>query len=236
MKRYVLKCVIFLGVALSMTGCATSQGFNRQVLSTQIQEQELDEVLALKPQLSFPFKLAVYFNHPPEGSWSQQWQWRVQDKEILLAMEEELQARRIISEMVVITGPEMTGTNLGAIRVAAARHSADAVLVITGIADIDDYNNLLAMTYVGLVTALFVPGSEIDALFMVNAILWDVNNQFLYFAAEAEGTSHQMRPPILIRESLAIENAKRRAVPLLYDELIKKMETLAEKYASPSES
>jgi hypothetical protein len=81
--------------------------------------------------------------------------------------------------------------DMKSLRLAAANHHADALLVVSGAGQIDRYINNWGWTYALLLPTLFVPGSQADTLFVTNAALWDVRNDFLYLTAEAEATTNK---------------------------------------------
>ena len=66
---------------------------------------------------------------------------------------------------------------------------------------------------------LLVPGSELDIVFHLSAEMWDVRNEYLYMAAEAEGEAHQSRPVVFIDEASATAAGHGRAINLLVKEL-----------------
>jgi hypothetical protein len=172
------------------------------------------KALELKPQLPSPFNIAIYF-----APSNRDWNWLSEDKNTLLEIGSELKSKNIISNVFIIGDAIMEGTNNKAIRLAAARAGADAVLIIKGVSDIDRYNNILGPTYFLLLTLYFVPGTVIDSLFMVNASLWDVRNQYLYLSAEAEGFAKETRPWFFIEESRVIKSAKTDALEALVKEI-----------------
>jgi hypothetical protein len=127
-----------------------------------------------------------------------------------------------------VIGDSLTeGKDNKAIRLAAARAGADAVLVVGGVSDVDRYNNPLGATYVLLVTPLFVPGTVADGLFMVSASLWDVRNQYLYLSIEAEGTSSQTLPAFFVNEQQLVKDAKSDAMKALHKELAARLGKLS---------
>ena len=93
--------------------------------------------------------------------------------------------------------------------------------------EMDTYNNAWSTSYLLLVTALFMPGNEVDALFMASAALWDVRNEYLYVTAESEGTSHQTRSPVLIHEEDAVATARKEALEHLGTELLTRLKRTA---------
>ena len=210
--------------ALVVAGCATASGFDRGALRAEIAsapvvtDADIANALAAKPQLPAPFRLAVHFA-PPTGA-SRRWdtppdRWESDDRRTILDALDPLRASGAVSEIVPIGDGVVEGTDRRAIRLGAARAGCDAVLVVRGVSSIDDYNNSLGITYVLIVTPLFVPGSVVDALYLANASLWDVRNDYLYLSSEAEGTSSQTRPGAFKDEEGAVEEAKRDALAAL---------------------
>jgi hypothetical protein len=153
--------------------------------------------------------------------------WRGEDKDALLMLETPLREKGIVSQMFTITGSTVQGTSLRSLRVAAARHGADALLVVTGGEAIDRYNNILGAFYVLLLPMAVVPGTELEALFMVSGALWDVRNGYLYASAEAEATAHQTRPTMFIEPPHAVDQARLDAVVLLAGELENRLTAIA---------
>jgi rhombotail lipoprotein len=224
----LLAVLLFTGL---VSGCASSRGFDRGAVLQQMQEslvlvdEDVADVLALKPQLPTPFRVGVYF--VPPGSPETPWLWRGEDKDAVLAIEASLRQKGIVSSMFTISGSTVQGPSLRSLRVAAARHGADALLVVTGGEATDRYNNALGVFYMFLVPMAFVPGSELDALFMANGVLWDVRNGYLYASAEAEATAHQTRPAMFIEPPHAFDGARTEAMAKLAQELEHRLAALA---------
>jgi hypothetical protein len=185
------------------TSCA-SKGFNRGDLKDQIAvtkpeftSSEISDAFNKKPNLPKAFKLAVYFKSPslPSNSShklsSVDWRWTEQDKEILETIAAELKKDGVVSDVFPIMSSLVADEDLKSLRLAAAKHQADALLVISGAGQTDRYINNLGWTYALILPALFIPGSEADTLFVTNAALWDVRNEFLYLTAEAEATTNK---------------------------------------------
>lgn len=211
----------------SLAGCASARGFDRGALSDAlaasepVTEADIQRVLELRPQLPHPFKLGIYFRPRPDGRSRERvgaassWTWHPSDKQRLIDVGRALEQDGIVSETVFVSAETGAGRDLRAIRLAAARHGVDAVLVVNGVADTDRYNNALGMTYVLIVTPLFVPGTVVDALFVSHAALWDVRNEYLYAAAEADGEASQTRPAALVHEPEVVEQARANSIDAL---------------------
>jgi len=232
-----MKNIIVVFLAIVVTACASSRGFDRGSLRSQITDQkvvteeDIKKALEARPQLPNPFKLAIYFAPPKTPQWQYRgsWNWLGEDKDKLLGLNAELKAKGVVSDIFAISDAIVEGKDNKAIRLAAAQAGADAVLVVNGVSDVDRYNNPLGATYVLLVTAFFVPGTQADGLFMANASMWDVRNQYLYLSVEAEGSAKETRPAFFIEESRIVKAAKADALAELGKQLSTRLTILSRK-------
>ncbi len=185
-----MKAILAVLTTFVFAGCAS--GFNRGELQKQIgvinpkfDDAEIKEAYNKKAALPKPFKLGIYFKAPQ----NEQWRWSEQDKAYVTEeLVKELKADGLITDVFPITASVVTDDDLKSLRLAAAKHQADALLIVGGGAQVDRYINNWGWTYALIAPAFFVPGSKADTLFMANASLWDVRNEFLYLTAEAEST------------------------------------------------
>lgn len=231
-----MRTYIILLLAVIMTACASSRGFDKGYLRSQIVEQkvvtedDIKKTLELKPQLPSPFKLAVFFA-PPKYGWryGTSWNWTGEDKDALIQMKNDLMNKNIISDMFVLSDAILEGTDNKAIRLAAARAGADAVIIVNGVSSVDRYNNVWGGTYFLIVTPFFIPGTVADGLVMLNAVMWDVRNQYLYMSTEAEGTARQTKPAFFIEENHLISEARANAVAALKKEVLTRLTVMGSK-------
>lgn len=235
--------VIISGLILVYAvGCSTSRGFNRGGLrdgmnpATVIDDKEIENTFKIKPQLPKPFKVGIYFKEPVSHGYHSQakWRWTDEDKQKIFSLGDELKMTGEISDVFVITTQLASGDEIKSIRYAAAQHGADAVLIVSGINDVDSYTNRWAWTYIGLVTALFVPANEVDVLFLSRASMWDVRNQFLYMTAESESIKKQTAPAAWVDEKPLIEQAKADSFVKLREEISKMIKVMLSKSKSAS--
>jgi hypothetical protein len=227
-----MKKILIIALALIITACASSKGFDRGALREQISdekiitEEDIKNALELKPQLPDPFKLAIYFEYPrSEPTWS----WLSQDKEQLLTISSDLKAKGLVSDVFILNDAILEGADLKSIRLGAARAGADAVLIVKGANAIDIYNNALAATYFFLFPAFFIPGTVADGLFIINASMWDVRNQYLYLSSEAEGKSHVIRPAFFINRTKLFKEAKSDAISELTKDIVNRLSIMNSK-------
>ena len=240
---------VFLAVALA--GCG-ARGFDRGALRQHMVEEappdvtstDIQRALDLKPQLKFPFRLAVYLqpsvSYVAAAEWRpyetqsavqsvsrREWRWEGEDKDRVLSVGEKLKSDGVISDMFIIPQARVSRNNMEGIRLAAAEHGADAVLVINGIADVDRYNNYSAFLYLTIVGLWLVPGTHADSLFVLDGAMWDVRNQYLYLSVEAEGLASKMGPSMVMKSREATDEAKTKAVEAFGEELQKRLRAVA---------
>jgi hypothetical protein len=228
--RLAALCVL----AVLLGACATSRGFDRGAMkasasAAQVSDEAIAQALTVRPQLPPKYKLAVYF--VPSGSaWggprTRKWRWTGQDKAELLKIAAPLIDKGINADVFSISESVLEGTDRLAIRLAAARAGADAVLIVDGSADVDRYNNNFGITYALIVTAAFVPGTVADGLFIATASMWDVRNDYLYLSVEAEGMVRKTAPAAFIAEDAITREAKAQAVQELGKQLALRLERM----------
>jgi hypothetical protein len=226
-------------LAVSLSGCF-ARGFDHNVLTTHLQQtpivgtdEEITKAQALKPQLSFPCRVAVYL--PPQVSG----RWKAKEKEIVDSWEASLKKEGIVTDMFVMSEMLTRGANgenksptLMDLRVAAAKHGANALLVIQGDCEVDSYKNPAAVLNLTIIGGYVVPASHRDALVVLQGALVDVGNGFLYASVEAEGEGHIVRPTFIVEDKPAVERAKQQALTNFGPELLKRMRAVRANYAS----
>jgi hypothetical protein len=219
----------WLVLVVGLSGCkVTSSGFDRAVLKSQMQEEnvqvtddDIKQIRTLKPQLGFPCRIAVALKGECEA-----WRWTAKDKQLMEAWANTLRQEGIASEVIFMTTMFMHGETIKDMRAAAAKHSADALLVIQGGAMTDSYMNPAAVFNVTVIGGFVVPGSHRDALFVMQGGLIDVNNGFLYASMEAEGEGSTLAPTFIIEDKDAIDRAKQQALSRFGPELVGRLRNL----------
>jgi len=86
------------------------------------------------------------------------------------------------------------------------------VLILRSVTDVDSYINPLGLLDLTIAGMWLVPGHHKDALTIVEGVLIDNRNQFLYFAGSAEGTGSTFGPLAVIEERDAIRESRRNAL------------------------
>jgi hypothetical protein len=219
-----------LGLTLLVASGCGATGFDRGALVErlqkeglyEVQDKEIQEVRALKPQLSFPCRIAVYLKPPC----SSDWRWTSQDKEILNSATKVLQQEGIASTVIPMSGMFAKDGDLKHLRMEAARYGADALLVIQGVHQTDSYMNPAAVLNLTVVGGFVIPSSHRDTLFLVEGVLVDVGNGCLYASVESEGEGSIVRPTFIVEDKEAISRAKKKALERLGPELVQHLRSL----------
>jgi len=218
--------ILILGVTAG--GCSTS--FNRQAMEQELQGEgrivfddvDLLKIEQLRPQIQFPIRLAVV---PPARVSPRYWQEGSAkgEHEELMALGDQLKKDGIVSSFTVIPQILLQGSDqsLKAIRLAAARMGADAVLILRSVTDVESTINPLSVLNLTIVGMWLVPGHHKEALTMVEGMVIDNRNQFLYFAGSAEGSGSTYGPALVIDERDAIGESRRNALRSFGEVLVK---------------
>jgi hypothetical protein len=188
---------------------------------------QVQEAFALQAQLPKPYRLGVVFRDPTaEPGLAPTWRWEAEHRAGMISAIEKLEGKGEISAVFSIARSTVVADNLHAIRVAAARQGADAVLVFSA----DDLEkreaNAWAFSYLALVPMLFAPGNELRVDFTTHAELWDVRNEYLYLAAVAAARAEQQRALPYIDLEEASADAQKESLELLVKELTKRFTRL----------
>lgn len=237
----ILALVLLMVVGAS--GCTASRGFDRVGLQAMLQadpdvvtERDIAAVLGLKPDLSLPFRMALYFTtgHAPFQSALQRPDWLGEDKDQVLDRLRPLNSEAILSSVFILAESTVQGTLNRDIRLAAARYNADVLLIVNGAAAVDRYNNGYAAWYATGLGAYLAPGTHSDALFMIEGTLWDVRSGYLYGTQSAEGTARSVGPAAYLEDKHVVARAKAAALESFADHLADLLRRMKESFAQPS--
>lgn len=184
-----------------------------------------------KSQLTAPFRMGVFFAG----------KWESADIDRVLALEESLRECGLVEKLFYVSPATLSNQAIGshegpineherrAIRLAAARYKADAVLVLRSTDKVETSANFLAITYPALVTGLFVPGDDVSADSSINGMLWDVRNDNLYLGVDVDGSHKTVTSPWLReeRKGITAKAARTAALEEFEGELLRTARALA---------
>lgn len=222
-----MKNLFAVVMALALAACASSVGFDRAVLKAQMREpqviddKDIQAAFEKHAQIQAPFRVAVYFDHSNTHYSGRflQWRWTSEDKEQLFSIRDNLKAQGVVSDMYLLNDGLVQGNDHKAIRLAAARTGADALLEVKGTGEIDRYSNTWGMSYFLILPLFFMPGTQTDGLFISDATVWDVRNDFLYGSMEVEGAAKKTSSFYDADTAAVLTNAKSEAMSKLSKDL-----------------
>jgi hypothetical protein len=106
----------------------------------QVSDGEINKAQALKAQLPKPFKLGIYFQEPEKATKEKiSWSWTDADKQKVISAVDKFKNSGEISKSFVISPSVTPATDLKSLRLAAAQSGADALMIVSGVNDIDSY-------------------------------------------------------------------------------------------------
>jgi hypothetical protein len=226
MTQHRLLNASWLSAFVLLCACGGSTGFYQPaprdpatLAAPTINEDQVRAAFELRPQLPRPYRLGVFFRTPADDSIDAPWRWDAAHKRAVLGFSKAVHKSGEVSDVFAIDDATSAADDLRAIRIAAARHGADAVLVVSGKDEVRRSSNAWAASYVALLPMLFAPGSELDVTFFAHAEMWDVRNEYLYLSAEAEGEVNQQRALCWLDRRGATQKAQKESVSLLVSEL-----------------
>jgi len=244
---------ILLTVLLGVAALGCSAGFDRQTMNAQMEAEQplvFDDADVLRveqarPQLQFPIRLAVvpptmFMNRYGSG---ERRDTEGQRKEIM-AWGEKLRDAGIVSDLFIIPDILMNQTRnqdyIKTIRVAAARLQADAVLILRSSTDVDSYANVLGVLDLTIVGMFVIPAHQKDALTIVEGMVIDNRNQYVYFAGSTEGMGTTFGPLASVHEQTAIQESRLTALKSFGELLLKEGRRLRDwvpgpQYPSPGQ-
>jgi rhombotail lipoprotein len=219
----------------TILNCSSSEGYDRGRITNepnayQYDDKEIQTNFNKKPQIRFPFKIAVFEDFDREVELS------TADKENFIQLEESLQDKKIVSKLFFINTqilPEsekiINNPNYNSVkkaRLLASRYESDTVLILRKKLIIESNHNLLSVLYLTIIGAWIFPGTEREYKLKISTALWDSRNEYLYATADSETVLKKTRPVGWFDNSEIIEKLKKESIHKLKEELQKRITNL----------
>jgi hypothetical protein len=219
-----IRLIAVLVVVLT-TGCAGSQGLHPEQLRDNLEEEEARFV---GPQSTQPSaenaprtaarSLGLYLK--PTGFLHREFEWTDRDRETVLTWAKGVQGSGAATSAGFVPLSSLKGQTLAELRASAARYGFDFLMVFTGAAAIDRYNNYKGpLLYWTILGAYFVDGTESDALCVVKASVWDVKTGSQLYSEEAESRSQSVGPAAFLDDDQVVLKARQEALTELLAKL-----------------
>ncbi len=222
-------------IFLLLTGCASSQGFDRTAMIEGLhldatQGQNDHPLVNRGPNLSLPFRLGVFFaDHDfPTRQSVRKVEWLSTDRDLVLRQLAPLHNEQILESTFVLLDATLRRENIHEIRQAGGRYGADVVLIVDGTAAVDRYNNRYAWLYPTLLGVYLAPGTESNALVMAAGSLWAVRSEWHAPIQAVERVSKSVGPAVFVDDTLVMRQAKEAAIDALSERVAEQLRLLKE--------
>ena len=225
--RHVRNAAI-AALALLACGC-TSQGFSTLGTATPPSGEPVykdpkgvEEIEALEPQLELPLRLAV--SQPATGGG-----WSREEVEVIESWAAPLRDLGVLQDLVIL--PESLDENhcpwnrsyfcgVRTNRANAGRFRADALLLISISTEYRGFSSPLALLNLTGVGLWVVPAHHREARTVLEGVLVDNRNEYLYAFARAYGTAKSVRPRMYAKWERAVRRARLEALEALGEKMV----------------
>lgn len=229
---------------ITLSACSAGQGFDRTGMQDALHqrldplgERDAKNPTESNPPLAGPFRLGVYFVRTefPTRQSIQSAEWLSAEKDQLVQRLSQLRDDRIVREVVVLAEPTVRTLTRQELRQAAVRYGIDVLLLVDGVGAVDRHNNAYALLYPTLLGAWLAPGTVIDALFILNGMLWDLRTDTRLDGQTAEGQAQRTEAVVLVKDADVLTEAKHRAIDAFGARLVEHLRSLTrERPGAPS--
>ncbi len=217
---------LFPILCITLSACSTHQGFDRAGMqdtllqrmnlagAREIKTTETKNAIENRSPFAGPFRLGVYFVRTefPTRQSVQSGEWLSAEKDQLVQRLAQLRNDQILREVVVLAEPTVHTLTPQELRQASARYGIDVLLLVDGVGAVDRHNNAYALLYPTVLGAWLAPGTVIDALFIIDGILWDLRTDTKHDGQTAEGQAQRTGAVVLVEDADALKEAKGRAI------------------------
>ena len=206
---------------IALSACSTGREFDRTGMQdtlhqrlTFLPEHQTTDRTENQPLPAGPFRLGVYFVQTefPSRESIRSAEWLSAEKDRLVQSLAPLRDDRIIREIVVLAEPTVRTLTGQELRQAAARYGADMLLLVDGVGAVSRRNNAYALLYPTLLGAWLAPGTVIDALFIIDGVLWDLRTDRSPGRQTAEGQAQRTGAVVMVNDTEALNEAKDQAI------------------------
>lgn len=121
------------------------------------------------------------------------------------------------------------------IRNAAMRTGADAVLVMDATEESDSGINPLAVFNITLIGAYILPGSTSKTVTLLEGLLMDTRNGYIYAVGSSEGDHTTIGPTLIMEYDASAKGARKEAIQSFGEDLLRRMEKRLENTDESSE-
>lgn len=222
------KFLNFLCIVL-LVGCSANKNIKTELYNDlsqknkQITLTSIEEVKKLKPQIKLPIKIAI---SQPRTSYSRA--WSLEEIKEIESWLQPLKSSGVASDIVIIPRYFRDGCcDFEDLRTSAAKLQADAVIAIDESVDTDRYLNPLSLLNITIAGMWLAPGHHRDSYAILDAVMIDTNNGYIYGIARGEGEVKSIRPYMFAERDIGQDEARLIALKSLGKDIVEKTKKLS---------
>jgi hypothetical protein len=208
---YRLSLVIPAILLLLTSGCTI--GYDRAAAENRLEKVSLDNVSQKPNTIKTPLKVAVFADMETmesSGQFIETWDWSSGDKKLIMSYLENLEELGYISDYFMIPdSPSFSMQDINYLIDEAKKQNADVLITLRGVIKVNRYFNPAAILDLTILGACLFPGSNCDAILIMNMNLWNVNGRDCILTVHGEGFKSISEPTFLIDPEDAIGPVRR---------------------------
>jgi len=213
----------WLVILLLVGGVGCSASINRKAMESELgdgppvyDDQDIERIENIDPQAQYPLRIGVA---PPYQRYGRN-RWTAEERNVISSWEKTLQQTDAVEQVFVLPNMLVQGnvrsgdhdSYLKRIRVAAARHNANTVLILHTVSETDTYANPVSILDLTLVGNWIFPGHNKKTVTMMEGVLINTRNLFLYGSGYADGEETAVKPRVFIAGAETRQNARLQAL------------------------
>ena len=212
MKSIFKESLVIPAMALLfLVGCAT--GYDKAAAENRLKKITLDNISQKPNTIRTPLKVALFadmetMNSPEQ--FEETWDWSSGDKKLIISYLVNLQELGYISDYFVIPdAPDFSMQDINYLNNEARKQDADVLITLRGIIKVNRYFNPAAILDMTILGACLFPGSNCDALLLLNMDMWNVKDKDCILTVVGEGIKRISEPTFLLEPDDAIVPVRR---------------------------
>ena len=212
MKSIFKESLVIPAMALLfLVGCAT--GYDKAAAENRLKKITLDNISQKPNTIRTPLKVALFadmetMNSPEQ--FEETWDWSSGDKKLIISYLVNLQELGYISDYFVIPdAPDFSMQDINYLINEARKQDADVLITLRGIIKVNRYFNPAAILDMTILGACLFPGSNCDALLLLNMDMWNVKDKDCILTVVGEGIKRISEPTFLLEPDDAIVPVRR---------------------------
>jgi hypothetical protein len=221
---YKVSFVIAAMALLFISGCTI--GYDRAAAENRLEKVSLDNVSQKRNVIKTPLKVAVFADMETMNSddqFAETWDWSSGDKKLIMSYLENLEELGYISDYFMIPdNPSFSMQDINYLIIEAKKQDADVLITLRGVIKVNRYFNPAAILDLTIIGACLFPGSNCDAILIMNMNLWNVKGRDCILTVRGEGVKSISEPTFLIDPEDAVGPVRRDTLRKVLAEFKKK--------------